>query len=290
MDLEQLQAFIRVAATQNFTRAAESLNVVQSTVTNRIQNLERTLGIELFVRDKFNIRLSSAGSSFLPYAERIVELFREGVKVVHFEKQFEAHLVVGATNALWEYFLFPIIGQYQNMHPAISIEMVTDHSPIIIQKMIDGIVDLAVTFYPANHAKIESIPIMEDSFELVASASFEVPQRPITPQQLESLSYVHMNWGGSYLDWFNHVFGNHYMFVTEVDHVSLILNYFKTSHITCFLPKFIASQLIEQQVAVRMPFQSELPLPTRQIYLIYRKDNPAHSSFGKLLELLRNNA
>ena len=44
MEFEQLEAFLAVARTRNFTRAAEELNVVQSTITARIKMLEQIRG------------------------------------------------------------------------------------------------------------------------------------------------------------------------------------------------------------------------------------------------------
>ncbi|HET7580790.1 MAG TPA: LysR family transcriptional regulator [Bacillales bacterium] len=73
MDLEQVEAFLTVARTQNFTRAAEELNVVQSTITARIKMLEQNVGKELFKRRTRSVEITPAGETFFPYAERIME-------------------------------------------------------------------------------------------------------------------------------------------------------------------------------------------------------------------------
>ena len=52
MDTQHLKTFIQLSATKNFTQTAKQLFVAQSTVTNRINELERNLGKQLFVRDK----------------------------------------------------------------------------------------------------------------------------------------------------------------------------------------------------------------------------------------------
>lgn len=74
MDIESLKTFITLTTLNNFTKTAEKHNVVQSTVTNRIKELENELGKELFVRGKKNISLTNAGHHLLLYAKRIVEL------------------------------------------------------------------------------------------------------------------------------------------------------------------------------------------------------------------------
>ena len=51
METEQIEAFLTLVKTKNFTRAAEELNVVQSTITARIKMLEQSVGKELFKRE-----------------------------------------------------------------------------------------------------------------------------------------------------------------------------------------------------------------------------------------------
>lgn len=48
MDIESLKTFIVLSNVKNYTRAANQLFVAQSTVTNRINELEKELNISLF--------------------------------------------------------------------------------------------------------------------------------------------------------------------------------------------------------------------------------------------------
>ena len=51
MDIETLNTFLTLANTKNYTRTAAQLFVAQSTVTNRIHELEKELNIALFTRN-----------------------------------------------------------------------------------------------------------------------------------------------------------------------------------------------------------------------------------------------
>lgn len=287
MDLEQIKSFLLVANTKSFTRAADSMNVVQSTVTTRIQMLERELGKELVSRDRRNISLTPAGRSFLPYAERILELSREGIKTVQLEQNFIDQLVVGSTHALWDYLLFDAIVAFQNTNPEISVRMVTEHSNIIIQKMMDGLIDLGIVFYPVHHPNLELIPIIEDTFELFADPTFQVPPVPLTPEDLRTLPFIHLNWGGSFSDWHRQIFGNHYIFPLEVDHVSLQLKFLKSKKGVGFLPRSVANTLIRQGVVVNIPFQTETPVPRRSIYLVKKKHKGNLVNMEKLAQYIK---
>lgn len=62
LQVYHLMAFREVANELSFTKAAEKLHCAQSTVTSQIKELERSLGVELFHRDRRPIELTSAGA------------------------------------------------------------------------------------------------------------------------------------------------------------------------------------------------------------------------------------
>jgi DNA-binding transcriptional LysR family regulator len=79
LDLQHLKTFMAVAATKNFSRAAELLGYGQPSVTQQIQSLERALGARLFRRVRFarSIALTPAGRRIHEYARRLLELEKE---------------------------------------------------------------------------------------------------------------------------------------------------------------------------------------------------------------------
>ena len=79
LDPELLKAFVAVADSRSFTRAASQLNRTQSAVSMQIKRLEERLGVALFNRTKANVDLSSAGEGLLGYARRILTLNDEAV-------------------------------------------------------------------------------------------------------------------------------------------------------------------------------------------------------------------
>lgn len=70
--LRQLQVFVAVAEALHFTRAADSLQLSQSSVSTQIKELEQALGLRLFDRHTRMLRLTQAGSEILPLARKAV--------------------------------------------------------------------------------------------------------------------------------------------------------------------------------------------------------------------------
>jgi DNA-binding transcriptional LysR family regulator len=83
LDLQHLKTFLAVAATKNFSQAAVQLGYAQSSVTHHIQQLERDLGVKLFLRTRFarSIALTPAGKRIQGYAQRILELQEEAKSI-----------------------------------------------------------------------------------------------------------------------------------------------------------------------------------------------------------------
>ena len=73
MELRHLRYFVAVARAQNFTRAAESLNMAQPPLTRQIQDFEAELGLQLIRRGTRPVQLTEAGRVLFEQAVQILE-------------------------------------------------------------------------------------------------------------------------------------------------------------------------------------------------------------------------
>src|SRR4029077_17784733 len=80
MELRQLRAFVEVAEAGHFGHAAERLKLTQPALTQRIQALERELGLQLLERNAREVRLAPAGSVLLTHARRLVQTEDEALR------------------------------------------------------------------------------------------------------------------------------------------------------------------------------------------------------------------
>ncbi len=76
MTLQQLRDVIAIAETGSFSRAAERLYIAQPSLTSAVRELERELGVTLFLRGGRGASLTPDGEDFLPYARSVMAQFQ----------------------------------------------------------------------------------------------------------------------------------------------------------------------------------------------------------------------
>src|SRR6185503_2352730 len=114
MDLDQLTAFERIARERSFSQAAWELDIAQSTISARVQALEREIGGALFARMGRRVVLTDIGTTFLPYARRGLEVLREGVEAAHQAQAGQAgQVTIGVLESLSGSFLGPALAHFQ---------------------------------------------------------------------------------------------------------------------------------------------------------------------------------
>jgi DNA-binding transcriptional LysR family regulator len=171
MLLNQIAAFIETAERQSVSRAAEALFISQPALTARLKALEADLGARLFVRTPRGMRLTDAGSAFLPYAVRALETLTDGrMQVNALERGGAGRLVIGAAPAVSTYVLPPLLKRFSEGYPRVSISVRTGHSEEILDLVLREQATLGLV-RALQHPDILSTPLYEDRLVLVVDRS-----------------------------------------------------------------------------------------------------------------------
>lgn len=72
LDLDAVQAFVRIAELGSFTRAAETLQTTQAAISLKLRRLESRLGCRLIERTPRYVQLSERGAAFLDAARELL--------------------------------------------------------------------------------------------------------------------------------------------------------------------------------------------------------------------------
>ena len=148
MTIIQLETFLKIAETKNFTSAANSLGYAQSTVTTQIKQLEDELGCLLFERLGKTIVLTPAGERLKTYAEKMLQLERE----IHLEVPEEDEpcgiLKLGVSESLCYTRLPRILMEYKEKYPNVEFRLQFIKHDTFPELLKNGELDLVYTLNP----------------------------------------------------------------------------------------------------------------------------------------------
>jgi DNA-binding transcriptional LysR family regulator len=165
-----LESFVEVARRGNVSRAAEALFLTQPAITARLKSLESGLGVELFVRTPRGMKLSDAGRTFLPYAERTLATVDEGRQhVANLREGNVGALVIAAAPAVSTYVLPGILRVFRATHANVRLGVRTGHTEEVLDMVLRGDAHIGMG-RPIQHPDVELIPLFEDEMLLVVTA------------------------------------------------------------------------------------------------------------------------
>jgi DNA-binding transcriptional LysR family regulator len=159
VDLDDLVIFRSVAAELSVTRAAARLGRVPSNVTTRIQQLEASLGVELFVRAGKRLSLSTAGEQLLDYAARLLALSDEARAVVAggSDGAEGGCLRIGSMESTAASRLPDVLARFNARHGQTRLDVVTGPSRRLLEQVARGTLDLAFVAFPDADGEREEL-------------------------------------------------------------------------------------------------------------------------------------
>lgn len=143
MDFKQLEAFAAVVEHMSFSEAAKSLFLTQPTVSAHIRELESELGKPLFERTTKRITLTADGEKLYGYATRILSLRKKALSDLSEQNGVTIH--IGASTLPVSYFLPKAVVQFRERHPEICFDICKSDSLGVIEKLLDGTLDVGLT-------------------------------------------------------------------------------------------------------------------------------------------------
>ncbi|MFC5406924.1 LysR family transcriptional regulator [Cohnella soli] len=177
MDFVYLKSFLEVAKCRSFTKAAENLGYVQSSVTAQIQKLENEYGVVLFERYGRSMRLTSAGEQLRVTFEKIIELYDDSLLLV--SRLAKGNIEIGTIDSLMSFFLPPILHQLSHSYPDMNLQVHTNTATIIMQSLRSGMLDMGIVIDALiEDDDIEAITIRREPLVLVAKPDHPLVSSP----------------------------------------------------------------------------------------------------------------
>ncbi len=143
IEFKLLRAFVSVATERSFTAAARSIGCSQGAISTRVRVLEQQLGVRLFLRARFNVRLTPVGEELLPRVRTLLDqhdrLFLDaGVRTV------TGPVRVGAVEGFGARLLAELPERVRERYAAVELEVACDFGAGLQQALEAGSLDLAL--------------------------------------------------------------------------------------------------------------------------------------------------
>src|SRR5579875_3081238 len=145
MDIERARTFLEIAEAGTFVKAAERLNITQSTASMRIKALEDSLGRPLFARSKAGAQLTPAGQQFRRYATTMVRAWQQARQDVALPPGFQAVLGIGGQYSLWDRLLIKWLPWIRKAMPDVAVRAEVGTADGLIRQLGEGRLDMVST-------------------------------------------------------------------------------------------------------------------------------------------------
>lgn len=180
--LRQLEAFVAVADTRNFTRAAQRLHTAQSAISLLVKELEADLGVRLLDRTTRHVELTAPGREFRSYAEKLIADLDHAVRHTHeLVERKRGRIAVAAPPYLATILLPRVIAEFQEEFPGVQIVLIDARTDQIIAQILAGEADIGVGTFREDADGISRTLLARDDLMAFSPAKhpFAALRRPV---------------------------------------------------------------------------------------------------------------
>lgn len=163
------QAFIALLEEGSFSRAADRLGYVQSTVTTHIQQLEKISGQKLFHRFPRRIELTEAGKVFAEYAYQFIHLGQTLEESMNELDQPSGTILIRTQESFFLTRMLPFVQEYTGNFPSVNLRIEQGSYQDVLKGVLDYALDFGIVPQNPNRQDIIFYPLMEEIIVFAAS-------------------------------------------------------------------------------------------------------------------------
>jgi len=171
MDTRTLQIFKAVVDAGTVSKAAESLNYVQSNVTGRIRRLEEEIGAQLFYRSRQGMALTPAGEVLLSYADQALHVIDAAHRAVAEMAGTESPLRLGSMESTLAVRLPTILAEFRRRHSKIRLNLMSGPTDDLVDALLTHKLDAALVGGRIHHPDILQEVAFTEEIVLVTDAN-----------------------------------------------------------------------------------------------------------------------
>jgi LysR family transcriptional regulator, benzoate and cis,cis-muconate-responsive activator of ben and cat genes len=162
MELRHLRYFVAVAEECNFTKAAKRLHIAQPPLSRQIQQLEETLGVQLFERNSRPLKLTETGRSFYSHAVQLLAQTAEVEAMTRRVGKIDRSLSVGFVGSTLYGMLPKIIRRFRDENSTVELSLVDLSTMDQIKALKEGRIDVGFGRIRLEDPSIRRVVLREE--------------------------------------------------------------------------------------------------------------------------------
>lgn len=170
MEIRHLKLVKAIVEEGSITKAIDKLHLTQSALSHQLKEAEHQLGTKIFLRENKKMVLTKAGEKLYEAGKEILEKLQSAeqeIKKLVFGEVGEIRL---STECYSSYHWLPsVMKQFQLLYPNIDLKIVMEATHYPLQKLLAGVLDIAITSDPIKDEKIEYLELFQDEMVAVVS-------------------------------------------------------------------------------------------------------------------------
>lgn len=213
MTLQQLETFFWTVTLGSFAAAAERLYTTQSTVSMRVRELERNLGVELFDRSLRSARLTPKGRELMEYASRMLDLSTELQHRIATPESLSGSVRFGVAEVVSTSWLPHLVRALSERYPQLRLEIEEGLTSDLMASLHRGELELVLAPGYTRMPDVRSVSLGKVEFAWMASPALGAGTHLHTPAQLAVWPVIGLQ--------------------PESFHYSAIEDWFRRDHVRC---------------------------------------------------------
>lgn len=192
MNFRTLELFCTIAERRSFSQAAAAHQLTQSAVSQAIQHLEESVGVQLIDRSKRPLVLTTAGKVYLSGSRVILRSYERLQREVRSTgEQLSGQLKVGTIVSVGLSYMPEASEAFAKLHPEVDVKTEFGVNDRVVELVSDGTVELGLVSYPKSSKHLQCIPWQQEPMRLVCSSEHQLAgQHEVSLRQLQSLDMI----------------------------------------------------------------------------------------------------
>lgn len=184
MNIKQIETFVRIVETGSFGAAADALHASQSTVSARIKDLERSLGVELFDRQFHRAQLTEKGRELFELAQQLVAFTVSLTQRIGDPSALGGTLRLGVVGLVANTWLPALVAALREARPRLALQIEVGLTRVLMEQLKEARIDMAIVAGPLAEAGLHAEPLGFDDFVWMAGPALATPATPLGPADI----------------------------------------------------------------------------------------------------------